>query len=273
MLDWIVTAIGIGGVYSVFVERHWLAIRQVHVPTRHLPASFSGFKIALFSDIHLGFFYQPKQLAALVRRINELNPDVICFTGDLLDSSTGLKLLAPTVQLLAKLKAPYGKFGIVGNHDHFSGVKEIIEGLHQGGFTVLQNEHALIKKAEDRLFLIGLDDMLDGKPSIHKALKKIPLADCKILLVHEPDFAAFAPPVPIDLQLSGHSHGGQVRLAFFGPILTTKMGKIFTSGLNRGKHWLVYTNRGIGTTHLPIRFFCRPELTLITLDPSVSTHT
>jgi uncharacterized protein len=265
MLEWIVTAIGICGVYSVLIERHWLDVRQVNAAIPQLPASFTGFKIALFSDIHLGFFYQPKQLARLIRRINRLRPDIVCFTGDLLDSPAGFQVLASAVRELSKLNAPYGKLAVIGNHDHYSGVKKIIQGLQQGGFTVLQNDHVVLKKDGDRLYFLGLDDVLDGKPNLHQVMNGVPPSDCKILLVHEPDYAATALAAPIALQLSGHSHGGQVRLPFIGAILTTKLGKQFSAGLNRGKNWLVYTTRGIGTTHLPIRFCCRPELTMMTL--------
>ncbi|HJV44784.1 MAG TPA: hypothetical protein VJ824_03560 [Bacillota bacterium] len=140
-----------------------------------------------------------------------------------------------------------------------------------GGFKVLKNNHVTLRRGEDHLTFLGLDDILYGQPNLLKALENTPKDGCKILLVHEPDFANLPSPVPISLQLSGHSHGGQVRIPFLGPILTTKMGRKFAEGLNNGKNGPLYTTRGIGTTQLPIRFCCRPELTFITLKKSANS--
>lgn len=255
-----------GGVYSSAIERFWIEVREVGVSLARLPRSFSGFRIALLSDIHLGFFYTPKNLLSAANIINGLHPDIICLAGDFIDSKSSLGVLEPVIPVLSGLKAAYGKFAVLGNHDHRAGSGRVIRCLERGGFRVLVNNHAVLKKENGRIFLAGLDDILKGRPSLETAMKGIPDAACTILLVHEPDCAGYTGKFPVDLQLSGHSHGGQVRFPFLGPLITTRLGKKYHSGLYRINKLMLYTNRGLGTTILPVRFLCRPELTLITLE-------
>jgi uncharacterized protein len=254
------------GIYSFAIERFWLDIREVRIVLAHLPRSFSGLRIVLLSDIHFGFFYFAKNFSHVIDEINGLRPDVICFTGDLIDSETCLGSLEPAIPFLTRLQAPLGKFAVLGNHDYRSGIKHVIRGLKSGGFQVLQNQHAVLQKANERIYLIGLDDVLEGKPNLLTAMKGIPETACNILLVHEPDYACYTRKFPIDLQLSGHSHGGQVRVPFIWPFFTSRMGKKYVSGLYKTGNLRVYTNRGLGTTTLPLRFLCRPEITVITLE-------
>ncbi|MFC4768609.1 metallophosphoesterase [Effusibacillus consociatus] len=255
------------GIYASVIERFWLNLTHVRIVLPRLPRAFGGFKIALFSDVHLGFFYSPQHLSTVVDLINRESPDVICFTGDFLDSRKSLRSLEPAIPVLERLNAPYGKFALLGNHDYRAGADPVIRGLERGGFRVLRNEHSAIRKQNEQVFLIGLDDVLEGKPNLEKAMEDLPPTACKILLAHEPDYADTARQYPIDLQISGHSHGGQIRFPFVGPIYTTKLGRKYLSGLKKTGNLLVYTNRGIGTTCLPIRFLCRPEITMITLEP------
>lgn len=138
-------------------------------------------------------------------------------------------------------------------------------GLESGGFQLLVNRNVSVKKNGESIIFAGVDDALLGKPDLNQALIGVSGNHSVILLVHEPDYAEQRKGQDIDLQLSGHSHAGQVRLPFAGPILTSKMGKIYHAGLNQAGNSLVYTNRGLGTTIMPIRFLARPEITVITL--------
>ena len=251
--------------YSKLIERLWLDVRKLQIPLNRLPVSFSEFRIALFSDIHLGFFFSGKDLSSVVKVVNELNPDTICFTGDFLNSVSSLRALDSGVAALAELTAPFGKYAVLGNHDYMAGPNHVINGLERGGFHVLINEHAAIQKDGDRLFLTGLDSISKGKPNLETAIHGIPEAACNILLAHEPDIADAISKFPVSLQLSGHSHGGQVRLPFIGPVITTGLGRKYHSGMYKINELILYTNRGLGTTVLPIRFMCRPEITIITL--------
>jgi hypothetical protein len=220
----------------------------------------------------LGFFYSPKDFATVVKEIKKLSPDVICFAGDFLNSATSLDLLETTIAVLAEMKAPFGKYAVLGNHDYHSGFANAVRSLECGGFRVLRNDHTVSQRENDRLFLSGLDNISEGRPNLESAIKGIPENACNILLVHEPDIADYTSKFPIDLQLSGHSHGGQVCLPFVGPIITTKLGEKYPTGLYKINELMLYTNRGLGTTVLPVRFFCRPEITIITLLHKCPVH-
>jgi len=254
--------------YARYAEPGWLAVKQIPLTLKRLPASFDGMRIVQFSDVHLGFHYTVEQLGMLVERIQSLKPDLICFTGDLFDSTTGQDG-EPAAQVLSRLQAPLGKAAVLGNHDYYGKEQDKITAiLTQGGFNVLTNRSLPLKRGKERIWLSGVDDMWDGKPDLGEALKKTAAnEECVILLSHCPDFADTALKHPVDLQLSGHSHGGQVRLPFYGHIITPEYGKKYVDGLYRlgdGK-LQVYTNRGIGVSVYPIRFWCRPELTVFTL--------
>lgn len=254
--------------YARYAEPGWLAVKQIPLTLKRLPASFDGMRIVQFSDVHLGFHYTVEQLGTLVERIQSLKPDLICFTGDLFDSTTGHDA-EPAAQVLSRLQAPLGKAAVLGNHDYYGKEQDKITAiLTQGGFNVLTNRSLPLQRGKERIWLSGVDDMWDGKPNLAEALKKTAAnKECVILLSHCPDFADTALEYPVDLQLSGHSHGGQVRLPFYGHIITPEYGKKYVDGLYRlgdGK-LQVYTNRGIGVSVYPIRFWCRPELTVFTL--------
>jgi uncharacterized protein len=262
----ILACVGGFGAYATFIERYWIRTQHLRIPVVRLPKSFSQFRIALISDIHLGFYFSTKNLDSVVNKINQLTPDMICFTGDLLDSDSCIAAMSPAIPVLKKLTAQYGKFAILGNHDHRAGVQHVVSGLEQSGFRVLINQNVCIQKEEDDLVIVGLDDIAEGKPDLDRACEDIPADACTVLLVHEPDVADRLKKRSIQLQLSGHSHGGQVRIPFIGPIITTKLGRKYVSGLYHFDSFKLYTSRGIGTTGLPIRLFCRPEITCITLE-------
>lgn len=268
LLAWALSLAGLTGgwIYGCTVERKWLAIRQVHLPLARLPRQFSGFRLVLVSDTHLGLYFGPPELARVVEAVNRLVPDAICFAGDLLDTRSSPGVLGQAVPLLTELKAPAGKYAVLGNHDYRRDARQVIRELSRGGFRVLINEHAVLEKSQARLYLIGLDDILEGRPNLTTATEGIPAGACRILLVHEPDYANETKKYDLDLQLSGHSHGGQVRLPIIGPLAGSKLGKKYPTGLYRVGNLFLYTNRGLGTTVLPVRFFCRPEITMLILE-------
>lgn len=252
--------------YSVFGERYWMQTKQLTLTFPKLPKAFAGLRMVQFSDVHFGKYYKKERLEALVEEIMKLKPELICFTGDLFDTHDG-EPDREIIPILAKLNAPYGKFAVVGNHDHASGLNEVTGILKNSGFRVLINEQGTVKHKGQEIRIAGVDDMFLGKPDIQKAMQGDGQYPFTLLLSHAPDFADQASQFPVDLQISGHSHGGQVRLPFIGALTTPRYGRKYVQGLNKvkGSDYLVYTNRGIGTTNLPIRFLCRPELTVFTL--------
>ncbi|MEK3719526.1 metallophosphoesterase [Paenibacillus sp. FSL H8-0034] len=256
-----------GYTYARFAEPRWLYTKEITIQLKRLPSAFDGMRVIQFSDVHLGFHYTVEQLNKLVDHIQSLQPDLICFTGDLFDYTVGSDA-APAVQVLSRLKAPLGKGAVLGNHDYYGKETEKIKRiLLDSGFALLINQSVPLKREKSTIWLSGVDDMWDGKPDLPKALHDVPSDAFTLLLSHCPDFADIALKHSIDLQLSGHSHGGQVRLPFYGHLFTPAYGSKYPDGyysLDDGK-LQVYTNRGIGVSVLPIRFFCRPELSVFTL--------
>lgn len=253
------------GIYSTLIEQNWVEIKHVTVNLHKYPDNQEGLRLVLFSDTHLGFFFNENDLRETVEKINQLNPDVVCFTGDFLDSRDSLSLLEPASEILQKMHAPLGMYAILGNHDYRSNEGRISEALQAGGFQVLINQSITIQKENHQLAFIGLDDVLHGNPDFDQAMKNVQSESTKILLVHEPDVAERIQVSGVDLQLSGHSHAGQVRIPFVGPVLTSALGKTYNAGLYQTGSTTVYTNRGLGTTILPVRLFARPEITVLTI--------
>ena len=252
------------GGYAWKGEPNWLEVNRLELPLKDLPPAFNGLKVVHFSDTHLGFNKDAGDLSELVSDIEKEAPDLICFTGDIVDSESDDLIAA--VPILARLSAPLGKFAVFGNHDykhtdHLAGL------LKAAGFRLLRNESALIKRGKEVIAVAGLEDMLNGKPDPEAAIKHIPKGTFTVLLMHEPDYADTAESYPFHLQLSGHSHGGQIRLPLLGALFTPYGSQKYIAGLyyTTAKKMPVYVNRGFGETYMPFRLLCRPELTVFTL--------
>ncbi|MFC4100924.1 metallophosphoesterase [Paenibacillus xanthanilyticus] len=254
--------------YSFGFERGWLEVTNVSLRLGEGDdaSPLQGLRLVHISDIHYGFYWGREQFVGLVERINRLKPDLICFTGDLVDSVPDD--LMSCLSIVQSLEAPYGKFAILGNHDSRHEVTQVVDFWAESGFKLLINEHVAVEREGRRFIVAGTDDYLNGSLDLPLTLRGTSeVDDTVIMLIHEPDIAdvcALSYP-QVKLQLSGHSHGGQVRLPLLSALATPPAGKKYVSGL----YWLgdrkmpLYTTRGIGTTGLPIRLFCRPELTVI----------
>lgn len=254
----------LGGGYVWQGEPNWLDITRMELALKNLPSAFAGTRLVHFSDVHLGFNKDSRDLAQLVAHIKEAEPDIICFTGDIVDSNA--EDLEDSVALLAELSAPLGKYAILGNHD-YKNTELLASLLQSAGFRLLRNQSYLIKQGGAVMAVAGLEDMLQSRPDPEAALKGIPEGTCTLLLMHEPDYADMAEGYPFDLQLSGHSHGGQIRLPFVGAPYTPYGSLKYISGLyyTEKNAMPVYVNRGFGETYMPFRLMCRPELTVLTL--------
>ncbi|MCS1350457.1 metallophosphoesterase [Mechercharimyces sp. CAU 1602] len=262
-------AIGMGSLssYGLWLEPHWVEWIKITISLPRLPGAFVGKKLLHFSDLHFGTTVKEKQLAQLVADINEEKPDLVCFTGDLYDKRSAMAATGRAVSAeLDRIDAPLGKYSILGNHDYSDGLPAVGV-LEEAGFEVLLNRHVKVTHKEKDLYMVGLEDLMLGDPQLLQALAGIPAGACSILLMHEPDFIDAVDATQVDLQLSGHSHGGQIRLPLVGPLLTPPYGGKYPEGLARGEKSgvQVYTSRGVGTTILPVRLFCRPQVTVITL--------
>jgi predicted MPP superfamily phosphohydrolase len=253
------------GTYSYRIERFWYQIKEVQLKIKNLPSAFTGWRIVQFSDTHLGFHYSVEDLKAVIKMITHLNPDMIFFTGDLIQiGNNNPEVSIPLLQKLNGLRG--GKWAVIGNHDFYT-KDQIINVLETADFKVLRNNHEYVESNRQRLYIAGIDDVMYGNPNIKKAVAGLNEDDCVLLLAHEPDIADESSQYPISAQFSGHSHGGQVRLPFIGPIIRQDLSKKYVNGLYHigEKRMPLYVNRGIGTTELPVRFFCRPEITVFHL--------
>ena len=259
-----------GYLYANRIEPSLLDIQKLQIKHPLIPNSFDGIKIIQFSDTHLGFQYNLHQFNKLVKKINLLKPDIILFTGDLMDEPNQYTEINKLIPILKKLHAPLGKYCIFGNHDHGGYGSDIYRNIMETtDFTVLLNESAPIKlKDGSTIYLLGIDDAMLGKPNLPLTLKNVPKDTFKILLSHAPDLAETASQYPVHWQLSGHSHGGQIKIPFFGALVTPPFAQIYPEGLysiGENNPLSLYVNRGIGTTRLPFRFMSKPELSIFTL--------
>jgi predicted MPP superfamily phosphohydrolase len=262
-----VTGAGSLGYYACGVEPNMLAVEGVRVYSRHIPPALHGLTIAHLSDLHWGPYTGRREIQAAVERANALVPDLVALTGDFVYYEA--QYAAPCARALAALRAPLGVYAVPGNHDQWAGIDAVAAPLRAAGVTLLRNESRRLEVNGAPLWLAGLDDVLERQDDLVATLSGIPEDEPILFLVHEPDFAdeAARDPHQIVLQLSGHSHGGQVNLPLLGPPLLPWLGQKYPAGLKPvlGSGLQVYTNRGIGLIAPPVRFNCRPEVTLLTL--------
>ncbi|MEN1967041.1 metallophosphoesterase [Lentibacillus sp. N15] len=265
----VLAVIGVSGgtyYYARDIEPRMLYTDSETIASAKIPNSFDKYKIIQFSDTHIGFQYTLEQFADLVSQINDQKPDLIVFTGDLVDRPNTYQWNQQLIDSLRALSAPEGKYWIYGNHDHGGYGTNIVKNtMKKSGFQLLQNSHVTLKKDDDRIILAGIDDLMLGKPDLTKTLKQANTELFTILLAHEPDFADTAVQHPIDVQLSGHSHGGQVRLPFIGDLYTPAYAEKYIQGKYTFDDLTLYVSKGVGTTRLPYRFLCKPEYNIYTL--------
>jgi predicted MPP superfamily phosphohydrolase len=255
---------GAAAAYARFGEPSQLSVERVQVPIPGLPSGLEGLRVVLLSDFHLHPFTTIEQVRRAAEIANGLQPDVVALLGDyVLVNAESVFDLAP---LLAVLDAPLGVFTVLGNHDHWTNAAVVRQGLAEVGLAPLHNRGLTLSRGADRLYLCGLDDLWSGEPDLAGALAHCPAGVPAVLLAHEPDPAdAHAADPRLALQLSGHSHGGQVRLPGRGALILPYLGRKYDMGLNRAGSLWVYTTRGVGVIGPPFRFNCPPEVTQLTL--------
>ncbi len=255
----------VGEKWATAVEPRWFEIERVEMPLPRLETLFDGYRIAQLSDIHLGDGLSQARLDHIVQKTNALGADLIVMTGDFVSSHAQFqeKKLA---QSLAKLHAPDGVLAVLGNHDHWANAGIVRRALRDAGVRELRNDVHVLRRGTAHTYIVGADDPGLGKADIARPVASLPARGAAILLAHEPDFAdEFSLLGRFDLQLSGHSHAGQVCLPFFGPILLPGNGRKYPRGQYQVNDMILYTNRGVGSSGIPVRFNCRPEISLFTL--------
>jgi hypothetical protein len=242
---------------------------QVDVPIAGLPDALHGFSIVQLSDVHVGPTIRRNYVESIVAAVNGLQADVVAITGDLVDGS--VPELREHVAPLARLAARHGRFFVTGNHEYYSGAVAWMQELERMGFTVLHNRHVVIEHEGARFVLAGVSDWgahhydREHRSDPHKAIAGAP-ADAKprVLLAHQPRTAPAAARAGFDLQLSGHTHGGQ----FLPWNLFVRLQQPFTAGLHRMDGLWVYVSRGTGYWGPPKRFGAPSEITRLRLIPA-----
>ncbi|HES58471.1 MAG TPA: metallophosphoesterase, partial [Firmicutes bacterium] len=244
--------------------RYRQRVTSVEIALTDLPAAFDGLKVLQLTDLHRGTWVSERYLALAAGRGQLFAPDLIVLTGDYVSNSRYSESAAAS---LAKLSAPLGVYAVLGNHDHWAkDTPRIVDALEHAGITMLTNAAVPLLRDGERLWLAGIDDIWAGEPDLDAALAAVPEGEPAILLCHEPDYAPEAAGRGVILQVSGHSHGGQVRLPGLKPVLP-RYGRTYPIGLMQveGTDSHVYVSGGLGVVFPPIRFRVPPEVSVLTL--------
>ena len=255
--------------YAHRAEPRNVEVMEVSLKLPRLDSAFDGYRLVQISDLHADRWMTPRRLRGLVETVNSLGPDLIAITGDLVtDPAMGRE--PEFADALGGLRATDGPVAVLGNYDYVAGEDIVRELLYRAGVRELANDFYTVHRAGNRLHIAGVDDLWHRKARLDLLLGKMPEEGAAILLAHEPDFADIAAATRrFELQLSGHTHGGQVRLPLLGPVLRPHHGRIYRAGLYELDGVIQYTNRGLGMFPPRLRFRCRPEITVFTLTSGI----
>ena len=235
------------------------------------PERMNGFTVAVLSDFHYDPYFSIHPLRAAIAMVNRLHPDLIALIGDFVsvplvgDDAKAAFAAEPCAHLLRQMTAPHGLWAVMGNHDDATDPEHVTRALQAENIQVLANQSEPIEQDGARFWLAGVNDVISGTADLTETLRRVPGGEAVILLAHEPDFADEASQFPIDLQLSGHSHGGQVRIPFLPPLYLPELAKKYVWGTYHVGPLTLHTNSGLGTVGVPMRLNCPPEVTLLTL--------
>lgn len=234
-------------------------IDRIPLVIRNLHPALEGLTIVQITDVHLYPLTQPEVVKKSVLMANELKPDLVVLTGDYVwQDLDAIYELAP---IFAGLDAKYGIFSTLGNHDYWLDADVITRAMESAGLPVLINQGVSIQQGKGSIFIAGLDDGWSGNPDLDETLDGANSSEPVILLCHEPDLAdRYSQDGRVDVQLSGHTHGGQIRLPGIGALVLPYLGRKYDIGLYRVNEMLLYTNRGLGVISEPVRFNCPPEI-------------
>ncbi len=266
------TGVAALGVDATVLEPNRPRVVRKDIALRRWPERLEGFTVAILSDFHFDPYFSVHPIEASIGIVNGLNPDLIVLTGDFVsipelygNEEKAALAAEPCADLLRQMHARHGLWAVMGNHDYYTNPWRVTSALQARGIKVLANQSSPIERDGARFWLAGVNDVVSGTADLDETLHVVPENEATILLAHEPDYADEVARHRVDLQLSGHSHGGQVRLPLVPPLFLPKLGKKYVWGLYQIGPLTLYTNPGIGTVVLPIRLNCPPEVTLLTL--------
>ncbi|MEG2410782.1 MAG: metallophosphoesterase [Erysipelotrichaceae bacterium] len=269
----IMIAILIGVVfYGTYVSVERVSLNYQSITSSKIAPDLNNLQIAFVSDIHYNHFMNQERLKPMIDKLNKANPDLIIFGGDLFDHPE-LNMPTPEIQseitnLLTSLKAPLGKFAILGEQDLMNeNVKLMCEQiLYNSDFEVISNRNIRIhRKSSASLSLVGIDSLLGGAPNVEAAFTNVSDQDFVLCVSHAPDIISQLPMNTISLFLAGHSHGGQIRIPLIGPLNKIEGAKDYVSGSYQSKSAKIHISNGIGTTNSDIRIFAPAEILIYRL--------
>lgn len=259
-----VLAAAMAGSYTVFIERNIVLVNRYRIQLANLPPAFHGFTIAHLTDLHLGALVSSAFISKVVERTNALRPDAIFCTGDYVHAKNTTAELDQVWPILMQLRARHGVFSVLGNHDHWADTDRSLYWLERSGQN-LRHQSKVIERGKERLVLGGAGDLWEDRLLIDQAFANSAENDCRILLSHNPDAMDTPFKTSLALMMSGHTHGGQVRLPFYGPPVLPVSNKTYSSGLIDTPKAKLFISRGIGWAIYPVRFNCYPEIAVLEL--------
>jgi predicted MPP superfamily phosphohydrolase len=257
--------------HGVFGEPNEFEVETVKIKLNRLPGVFSGFRIVQISDIHMGGWMNLERLHRVADLVTAQKPDVLVITGDFLKGRSFTQAAKQGIRDLTKVLRPLAAaiptFAVLGNHDYRTSPTAIREMLRLCKITDLTNDVFTLRRKDAKLFLCGVDDIRHGKVRLNDVLAQLDENSPAILLVHEPDFADISAATgKFDLQISGHSHGGQIVVPFYGPPRLPESGRKYPRGRYQVGKMIQYTNRGVGVDRFAVRINCPPEITVFVLE-------
>jgi len=252
--------------YATEIEPQWVEVTTQRMRLREPAPAFAGYRIAQISDLHMGDWLDRAHLADVVRRVSALGADLIAITGDFVTRHPE-RVADELIAELRGLRARDGVVAVLGNHDHWSDAGIVREILRSSGVRELRNRAITLERGGMALHIAGVDDYWERQDRLDDVVAALPRGGAAVLLAHEPDYADVSTATGrFDLQISGHSHGGQIVLPGHGPIRLPPYGRKYPLGRYTVGGMTLYTNRGVGMLRPHVRINCRPEITLFELE-------
>jgi predicted MPP superfamily phosphohydrolase len=250
--------------YPLFIERYRFQINRYDIPVAGLPPVFEGFTIVQLTDLHYGPLMPLALVRHLIHQANALEKDIIVCTGDYVNEHDRAKQIDRVWPELIKLEAADGVYSVLGNHDHWADARKSIDWLRRSGQDV-RHRAVAINRGAARIWIGGAGDFWEDEPGIDRAFRTVPPQEFKILLAHNPDTIDTVYTTRVDLVIAGHTHGGQVRVPFWGPPVLPVINKRYASGIIHARHTTLFISRGLGWAIVPVRLNCLPEIAVLRL--------
>jgi predicted MPP superfamily phosphohydrolase len=244
---------------SELVASEEIEVSNHTVRLKNLPQTFDGLKLVHLTDIHHSKFVSFNDVFRMVELSNRQDPDVVLLTGDYITWSK--KFIAPVAEALRGLKSRLGVYAVLGNHDIRVDAEQLTQALEKVQIRVLRNASARIDLKGDSLWIGGVDEYMYGQSDIPKAMKHVPRSQPRILLAHNPEIMVEAVGHQVDFVLSGHTHGGQIKIPYMRSLnVVTQPGRKILEGFVRSGKTQMYISRGLGKVVVPVRILCPPEI-------------